>query len=54
VPDVVEDPREKVSVRLSKPGLERVRQLALAETEGNESQMIRKLLAEAITARGRS
>lgn len=46
-------PREYVPVRLSAAGLARVRELASAETEGNVSQMIRKLLAEALAARER-
>lgn len=45
--------REPVTVRLSADGMRRVRELAAAETEGNTSQMIRKLLAEALLARGR-
>lgn len=43
--------REYVPVRLGVDGLERVRQLADEETEGNVSQMVRKLLAEAIQHR---
>ncbi len=43
--------REHTAVRLSPAGLARVKELAEVETEGNVSQMIRKLLAEAITAR---
>jgi hypothetical protein len=46
-------PREYVSVRLSPSGLTRVRELADRETEGNLSQMIRKLLSEALAARDR-
>lgn len=46
-------PREYVPVRLSREGLAKVRELAAAETEGNVSQMVRKLLAEAIAARER-
>ena len=43
--------REYVAVRLSPEGLTRVRGFADVETEGNVSQMIRKLLAEAIQQR---
>lgn len=46
-------PREYVSVRLSPEGLDRVRELAARETEGNISQMIRKLLTEALAHRDR-
>lgn len=52
--DVAErDRREHVSVRLSKDGMARVRELAGEETEGNQSQMLRRLLAEALRARTR-
>lgn len=44
-------PREYVAVRLSPEGLAKVRELAEQETEGNASQMIRKLLGEALAAR---
>jgi hypothetical protein len=43
--------REYVPVRLSVSGLDRIREMAAQETEGNVSQMIRKLLAEAIQHR---
>lgn len=48
--------REYVAVRLSLDGVNRVKELAAKETEGNLSQMIRKLLGEALAARevGRS
>jgi hypothetical protein len=46
-------PREYTPVRLSPEGLAKVRELAQAETEGNVSQMIRKLLGEALAARER-
>ncbi len=46
-------PREYLSVRLAPAGLAKVRELAAVETEGNVSQMIRKLLSEALDARGR-
>lgn len=46
-------PREYVAVRLSPAGLQRVRELAAVECEGNVSQMIRKLLGEALAARDR-
>lgn len=45
--------RNHVTVRLSEAGLAKVRELAEAETEGNASQMIRKLLAEALQNRDR-
>lgn len=45
--------REYVPVRLSPEGLAKVRELARKETEGNVSQMIRKLLAEALASRER-
>lgn len=45
--------RQYVGVRLSPAGLEAVEKLAETETEGNVSEMIRKLLSEAITARQR-
>lgn len=45
--------REYVPVRLSPEGLAKVRELAAAETEGNVSQMVRKLLAEALAQRDR-
>lgn len=44
-------PREYVPVRLSSDGVEEVRRLAEIETEGNVSQMIRKLLSEALAVR---
>jgi hypothetical protein len=43
--------REQIAVRLSPAGLTEVRRLAGRETEGNVSQMIRKLLGEALAAR---
>lgn len=43
--------REHIAVRLSPDGLARVRELAEQETEGNVSQMIRKLLGEALATR---
>jgi hypothetical protein len=45
--------REYVAVRLSPDGLARVREMASTETEGNISQMVRRLLSEAIAARDR-
>lgn len=45
--------REPVTVRLSVDGMARLRELAAAESEGNVSQMIRKLLAEALQTRDR-
>jgi hypothetical protein len=48
-----QNPREYVGIRLSPAGLERVRELAAVECEGNVSQMIRKLLGEALAARDR-
>jgi len=38
-------------VRLAVDGLSRIRAMAEQETEGNVSQMVRKLLAEAIQHR---
>ena len=46
--------RKPYAVRLTDSGLDRVRGLAEAETEGNVSQMIRKLLAEAIAVRDKA
>lgn len=43
--------REYVAIRLSPEGLARVREFAKVETEGNVSQMVRKLLGEAIQHR---
>lgn len=43
--------RKPYAVRLTDNGLDRVRELAEVETEGNVSQMIRKLLREALDAR---
>jgi hypothetical protein len=43
--------RKFTGIRLSDEGLARVREMAEVETEGNVSQMIRKLLAEAIAHR---
>lgn len=40
--------RQQIAVRLNPAGLERVRELAAQETDGNVSLMVRKLLAEAI------
>ncbi len=48
-----DDTRERFAVRLKPAALVRVRELAAAETEGNVSQMIRKLLAEALDARSK-
>lgn len=45
--------RRYVAVRISQEGLARLRELADLETEGNVSQMIRKLLGEALAARDR-
>lgn len=45
--------RDHVTVRLSPDGLAKVRELADGETEGNISQMIRKLLREALAERER-
>jgi len=42
-----------VGVRLSPDGLDVVEKLAEAETGGNLSEMIRKLLSEALAARQR-
>lgn len=50
-PQAKRSPREYVPVRLSSEGIEHVRRLAEEETEGNVSQMIRKLLGEALAAR---
>lgn len=44
-------PREFVAFRLSSSALEEIKALAEIETEGELSAMLRKLLAEAITAR---
>jgi len=44
-------PREYVPVRLSADGIKVIRALAEAETEGNISMMIRKLLTEALQHR---
>lgn len=44
-------PREQISLRLRGDALARVTELAKQETEGNVSQMVRKLLAEALQAR---
>ena len=44
-------PREYVGIRLSPDELEAVRRFAEQETNGNLSEMIRKLLAEAVKAR---
>lgn len=43
--------RTYVGVRLSPAGLEAIEKLAAMETGGNLSEMIRKLLSEAVTAR---
>lgn len=43
--------RQPLTIRLSENGRRAVRDLALRETEGNESMMVRKLLAEALRAR---
>ena len=45
--------REHTAIRLSPDGLAKVRELADKETEGNVSQMVRKLLREALDARAR-
>lgn len=39
------------AVRLTPSGLDRIKDLAVQETEGNVSAMIRKLITEAIRAR---
>lgn len=44
--------RQPLTIRLSENGRRAVRDLALQETEGNESMMVRRLLAEALRARG--
>ena len=51
VPRPERPPRENVPVRLSADGMQRIRALADVETEGNVSQMIRKLLTEALQHR---
>lgn len=43
--------RPLVGVRLSDEGRKYIEQLAAVETDGNLSEMIRKLLAEAVAAR---
>lgn len=43
--------REYVGIRLSPDGLETVRRFAEQETGGNLSEMVRKLLGEAVNAR---
>lgn len=43
--------RQAVGVRLSAPGLARVQELADRETGGNLSQMVRRLLTEALLTR---
>jgi hypothetical protein len=43
--------REYVGIKLSPAGLETVRAMAEQETGGNVSEMIRRLLVEAVTAR---
>jgi metal-responsive CopG/Arc/MetJ family transcriptional regulator len=43
--------RPLVAIRLSAEGLEFIDQLAEQETEGNRSEMVRRLLLEAVTAR---
>jgi hypothetical protein len=45
--------RKLTAVRLSLEGLAEVKALADVETEGNTSQMIRKLLGEALAERRR-
>jgi hypothetical protein len=45
--------REPVPLRLSPAGRQAVQELADKETDGNLSEMIRKLLAEAVAARQR-
>lgn len=44
-------PRDQIAVRLSPTGLAEIRKLAERETEGNVSQMLRKLLSEALQER---
>lgn len=44
--------REPVTVRLSHGDVQQLRLIANEEAEGNVSQMIRKLIAEALQARG--
>lgn len=43
--------RPLVAIRLSTEGLEFIDQLAARETDGNRSEMVRRLLLEAVTAR---
>lgn len=43
--------RPLVAIRLSKEGLAYVDKLAVEETDGNRSEMVRILLTEAVTAR---
>lgn len=43
--------REHITIRLGLTGIAKLRELAEQETEGNVSQMTRKLLREAIEAR---
>jgi nucleotidyltransferase/DNA polymerase involved in DNA repair len=43
--------REYVAVRLSLDGVSHIKELAARETEGNLSQMVRKLLGEALAHR---
>lgn len=45
--------REFVGVKLSKPGLDAVRQVAAAEHDNNLSAAVRMLLAEALAARAK-
>lgn len=45
--------REHVTIRLGTTGLAKLRELAADETEGNLSQMTRKLLREALDARAK-
>ena len=45
--------REYVAVRLSIDGVAHIKELAERETEGNLSQMVRKLLGEALAHRQR-
>ena len=51
--DVCAVKREPITIKLAVAGRQRIRELAKTETEGNESQMVRKLLTEAIAARDR-
>jgi hypothetical protein len=45
--------RQLVNIRLAPGGIEAVARLAAIETDGNMSEMIRKLLSEALATRER-